>query len=63
MVKNEGDRLTRVVVSTPGDGYFNPGNLAEYNLTQLADRDRTLAQHDDLKTILRASGSTVIDLP
>ncbi len=63
MVKNEGDRLTRVVVSTPGKEYFSPGNLAEHNLTQLADRDLTLAQHDELKTTLRASGAEVIDLP
>ena len=63
MVKNEGDRLTRVVVSTPGNEYFNPGNLAEHNLTQLADKDLTLAQHDELKTTLRASGAEVIDLP
>ena len=63
MVKNEGARLTRVVVSTPGNAYFNPGNLAEHNLTQLADKDLTQAQHDELKTTLRASGAEVIDLP
>ncbi len=63
MVKNEGDRLTRVVVSTPGNEYFNPGNLAEHNLTQLADKKLTLAQHDELKTTLRTSGAKVIDLP
>ena len=63
MVKNEGDRLTRVVVSAPGNTYFTPGNLAEHNLTQLADKDLTLAQHDELKTTLRASSAEVIDLP
>lgn len=63
MVKNEGEQLTRVVVSTPGNEYFNPGNLAEHNLTQLADKDLTLAQHDELKTTLRTSGAEVIDLP
>ena len=63
MVKNEGDRLIRVVVSTPGNEYFNPGNLAAHNLTQLADQDLARTQHDALKTTLRASGAKVIDLP
>ncbi len=63
MVNNEGSRLIRVVVSTPGNAYFNPGNLAEHNLTQLADKDFTLAQHEGLKTTLQASGAEVIDLP
>ncbi len=63
MVNNEGDRLTRVVVSTPGNEYFNPGSLAEHNLTQLADKKLTLAQHGELKTTLQASGAKVIDLP
>jgi len=63
MLKNEGDRLARVVVCTPGDEYFNPGNLAEHNLLQLADSDLTLRQHDTLKESLRASGAEVIDLP
>lgn len=63
MVKNEGGRLIRVVVSTPGNEYFNPGDLAKHNLTQLADQALTLAQHAALKTTLRASGAEVIDLP
>ena len=63
MVTNEGDRLTRVVVSTPGREYFNPGSLAEHNLTQLADQALTLSQHHDLKATLRSSGAEVLDLP
>jgi dimethylargininase len=63
MLKNEGDRLVRVAVCTPGDEYFNPGDLTEHNLLQLADRDLTLKQHDTLKETLRSSGSEVIDLP
>jgi len=63
MLNNEGERLARVVVSTPGPAYFNPGNLAAHNLTQLADRTLTLKQHDLLKETLRASGAAVIDLP
>ena len=63
MVTNEGDRLTRVVVSTPGKAYFDPGDLAKHNLTELADRALALAQHDDLKATLRTSGAETIDLP
>ena len=60
MVNNEGGRLTRVVVSTPGAAYFKPGDLAEHNLTQLADRTLTLKQHDLLKETLRTIGAEVI---
>jgi len=63
VVTNEGDRLARVVVCTPGKAYFDPGNLAEHNLTQLANRDLTLAQHKELKAALRAGGAEVLDLP
>ena len=63
MLENEGERLARVVVSTPGAAYFNPGNLAMHNLAQLADRALTLGQHDLLKETLRSSGAAVIDLP
>ena len=63
MLKNEGERLTRVVVCTPGDAYFNPGDLAEHNLAQLADRDLTLKQHATLKETLQSSGAEVMDLP
>ncbi|MCP3953969.1 MAG: amidinotransferase [Desulfobacterales bacterium] len=62
MLNNEGARLTRVVVCTPGDDYFNPDSLAEHNLTQLADRDLTLKQHAALKETLRLSGAEVMDL-
>ncbi len=63
MLKNEGHRLVRVAVCTPGDDYFNPGDLAKHNLMRLADRDLTLRQHDTLKETLCSSGAEVIDLP
>ena len=63
MLKNEGDRLIRVAVCTPGDDYFKPGSLTAHNLTQLADRDLTLNQHATLKKTLRDDGAEVISLP
>jgi dimethylargininase len=63
MVKNEGESLTKVIVSTPGEAYFSPGDLVAHNLTQQADRGLALKQHDRLKATLRENGAEVIDLP
>ena len=41
MLSNEGDRLTRVVVSRPGDAYFDPSTHADNNINELADRTET----------------------
>jgi len=62
MLRNEGDRLTRVVVCSPGEEYFRVGNLEEHNFIQLPDRDLAIRQHDRLKSILRGFGSEVVDI-
>ncbi len=62
MLRNEGDRLKRVVVSTPGKEYFNVENLDEHNITEKADRDLTIRQHDNLKKIMTDFGTDVIDV-
>ena len=63
MLTNEGDRLTRVVVSTPRDAYFDVGTHGGANIPELADRERTIEQHDALKTTMADFGCEVIDLP
>lgn len=62
MLRNEGDRLTRVVVCTPRDEYSHVVDLEKHNLAQLADREQALEQHDALKSRIRAFGSQVIDI-
>lgn len=63
MLKNEGDKLTRVVVCSPREEYFRVTNIEEHNLAQLADRDLAIRQHDTLKKIITDFGSEVIDIP
>ena len=63
MLRNEGARLTRVVVSTPGDAYFDVSTHKEANITELADRDLTLRQHGALQATLAAFGCEVIGVP
>lgn len=61
MLRHEGDRLTRVVVSTPGDAYFDVTTHAGANIPLLADRELTIMQHDKLKSLMARSGCEVID--
>jgi len=63
MLSNEGDRLTRVIVCTPGDEYFHVGNLTQQNFNEIPDADNTVKQHDRLKLIMQQFGSEVIDVP
>jgi dimethylargininase len=63
MLRNEGDRLTRVVVSTPRKEYFSVRNLKAHNINQIADPARTVRQHDGLKKIMEDFGTKVIDAP
>lgn len=63
MLKNEGDRLKRVVVCAPLEEYFNVSDLAAQNINEIADRDRTMEQHGTLKTIMETFGCEVIDVP
>ena len=61
MLRNEGDRLARVVVSTPGDEYFGVSDCEAHNFNEAADTDRTRAQFGRLKSILEETGCDVVD--
>jgi dimethylargininase len=63
MLRNEGDRLSRVVVCTPGREYFHVGDLNKHNIVERADPDRAMEQHDALKSCLADFGAEVIDVP
>jgi dimethylargininase len=63
MLSNEGDRLTRVVVCTPGDQYCCVSDLKRHNILEPADPGRALEQHRTLKDCLANFGCHVIDAP
>jgi len=63
MLRNEGDRLTRVVVCTPGTEYCHVSDLKRHNIIQLPDPERGIQQHAALKCCLRDFGAEVINVP
>jgi dimethylargininase len=63
MLRHEADRLTRVVVSTPGDAYFDVTTHEGANIPELADRELTIQQHNKLKALMAEFGCEVIDVP
>lgn len=63
MLRNEGDRLVRVVVSTPKVEYFRVSDPKSHNIQQVADWKKAVKQHDNLKRLLEKSGCEVIDVP
>jgi dimethylargininase len=63
MLRSEGDRLSRVVVCTPGDEYCQISDLEKHNIVELADREQAMRQHDALKCCLEDFGAELINVP
>jgi N-dimethylarginine dimethylaminohydrolase len=63
MVRNEGDKLRRVVVAAPRREYFQVEKPEAHNIEEVADKARAVEQHQQLRTILRRAGARVINLP
>lgn len=62
MLRNQGERLTRVVVCTPQTEYFRVTNLKVHNIAEIANPEKAREQHDHLKAILKKFGCEVIDI-
>lgn len=63
MLRNEGDRLSRVVVCTPKNEYFNVKSFEDQHIHMLANRDKTKQQFGVLKRTMESFGCDVIDVP
>jgi dimethylargininase len=63
MLRDEGDKLSRVVVCTPRYEYFHVDDPKAHNIAQVADPDVARQQHDELKSMLATFGSEVVDVP
>jgi dimethylargininase len=59
----EGDRLRRVVVSSPGEAFVGITDLVAHNFGQRPDGRLAVDQHDLMKATMAAFGAEVIDLP
>jgi dimethylargininase len=62
MVRNEGDRLKKVIVCSPEYWYFKVNDLSTHNFKAFPDPERAKIQHDKLKSIISNFGSEVIDI-
>lgn len=62
MLKDEGDRLTRVVVCTPGKEYLGVDDLKAHNIAERANPERAKKQHDLLKSTMKTFGAEIIDI-
>ncbi|HEY7698759.1 MAG TPA: arginine deiminase family protein [Vicinamibacteria bacterium] len=63
MLRDEGERLRRVVVSTPLREYFQISDPRAHNVNEVADPARTRAQHGELVAAMARSGAAVLDAP
>lgn len=62
MLKDEGEGLKRVVVSTPKYEYARANDLEKHNIGDLGNPERAIQQHDILKATLKDFGADVLDL-
>lgn len=62
MLRNEGERLTSVLVSTPSNEYFRVADTDAHNMNEVADRDETIRQHRALQDAMVDAGARVIDV-
>lgn len=63
MVRNEGDKLTRVVICPPRKEYFTNRDLVAHNIARSADRALAVKQHSVLASTLHKGGCEVITIP
>lgn len=63
MLRNEGERLTRVVISTPRKEYFRVSDTKAHNMNEVPDPEKTAAQYAELVAKLSSGGAEVIDAP
>ncbi len=63
MLKNEGERVKKVVVCSPKVEYFNVDDLKAHNFQELPDREKSIAQHEEMRLVLEGFGADVIDIP
>lgn len=62
MLKNEGNRLRRVIVCSPGHEYFGVTDLKAHNIAERANPERAKKQHDLLKSTMKTFGAEIIDI-
>ncbi|MBN1272742.1 MAG: amidinotransferase [Candidatus Aminicenantes bacterium] len=62
MVKNEGDRLERVLVCSPMTEYFSVDSAEKHNIFEIADMATAVKQHEALKNTIKNFGAKIINI-
>lgn len=62
MVRDEGEKLRRVIVCAPRSEYFKVEKPEIHNIGEPAERKKAAAQHRRLQAVLRQAGARVINL-
>jgi dimethylargininase len=62
MLKNEGDRLTKVAVCAPRSEYFRVDDFQAHNIREIANPGLAKAQHAALTDLLAKHGIEVVDV-
>ncbi|MFO7769193.1 MAG: arginine deiminase family protein [bacterium] len=63
MLRNEGERLTRVLVCPPGDAYTGVEVPDEHGMLEPADEETVREQYRGLRTALASGGAEVVEVP
>jgi dimethylargininase len=63
MVKNESERLRKVITCTPKREYARASKRKEHNIGELGNPELAIQQHDVLKLTLSKFGAEVLDIP
>ncbi len=63
MLRNEGDRLFKVIVCSPQTEYFHINDIKAHNIKEKPNKIKAKQQHNRLKFLLETFGSRVIDIP
>lgn len=62
MIRDEGEKLRRVIVCAPRREYFKVDKPGIHNIGEPADSKKAQGQHRSLQAVLRKSGARVINL-
>lgn len=63
MLRNEGERLTRVLVCPPGDAYAGVEEPHDHGMLEPADDENVRVQYGALRDALASRGAEVVEVP
>ena len=62
-VFHDGLPLRKVIMSPPREEYFKVENLQKHNIREIADKEKSMEQHEAIRKIMKNAGINVIEIP